>query len=197
MGVKLQRRITLKRAAICKGCWEQMRVPVPLRGPLSIPFRAFGVRPSDEPQSLHDLPAELHESDARPPLDMVAVAHREIENRHDGVTDGLVEQSVSRIRRRRRRAARTSRLSKVIARDLCSRTVRKIVSDLGLNWNELRTAWTYLARLRRFSTRRWLACEDIQVLRQGEQQGRPRNSGSIVMLTFIMLTRLSGASFFD
>ena len=38
--------MALKRAAICKGCWEQMRVPVPLRGPLSIPFRAFGVRPS-------------------------------------------------------------------------------------------------------------------------------------------------------
>ena len=27
-------------------------------------------------------------------LDMVAVAHREIEDRHDGVTHGLVEQSV-------------------------------------------------------------------------------------------------------
>ena len=38
--------MALKRAAICKGCWEQMRVPIPLRGPLSIPFRAFGVRPS-------------------------------------------------------------------------------------------------------------------------------------------------------
>ena len=34
------------QAKICKGCWEQMRVPVPLRGPASIPFRAFGIRPS-------------------------------------------------------------------------------------------------------------------------------------------------------
>lgn len=31
---------------ICKGCWQQMRVPVPLRGPASIPFRMFGIRPS-------------------------------------------------------------------------------------------------------------------------------------------------------
>lgn len=38
--------MALKRATICKGCWEQMRLPVPLRGPLSVPFRAFGVRPS-------------------------------------------------------------------------------------------------------------------------------------------------------
>ena len=28
------------------GCWEQMHVPVPLRGVISAPFRAFGVRPS-------------------------------------------------------------------------------------------------------------------------------------------------------
>ena len=28
------------------GCWEQMRIPVPLRGVISVPFRAFGVRPS-------------------------------------------------------------------------------------------------------------------------------------------------------
>lgn len=33
-------------AKICMGCWEQMRVPVPLHGPLSAPFRLFGVRPS-------------------------------------------------------------------------------------------------------------------------------------------------------
>src|SRR5271157_5399552 len=38
--------MALKRAAICKGCWERLRLPVPLRGPLSVPFRAFGVRPS-------------------------------------------------------------------------------------------------------------------------------------------------------
>ncbi len=35
-----------EQATICKGCWEQMKVPIPLRGPLSAPFRAFGIRPS-------------------------------------------------------------------------------------------------------------------------------------------------------
>ena len=34
------------QARICKGCWQQMRIPVPLRGPVSLPFRAFGIRPS-------------------------------------------------------------------------------------------------------------------------------------------------------
>lgn len=38
--------MTTGRAKICMGCWEQMRVPVPLHGPLSAPFRLFGVRPS-------------------------------------------------------------------------------------------------------------------------------------------------------
>jgi len=38
--------MTGQRSIICKGCWQQMRVPIPLRGPLSIPFRVFGVRPS-------------------------------------------------------------------------------------------------------------------------------------------------------
>lgn len=33
-------------AKICRGCWEQMHVPIVLRGPLSVPFRVFGVRPS-------------------------------------------------------------------------------------------------------------------------------------------------------
>ncbi|AEH81099.1 putative adenylate/guanylate cyclase (plasmid) [Sinorhizobium meliloti SM11] len=36
----------MSQSRICKGCWEQMRIPVPLRGPASIPFRAFGIRPS-------------------------------------------------------------------------------------------------------------------------------------------------------
>lgn len=35
-----------QHAKFCKGCWEQMHVPVPLRGVISVPFRAFGVRPS-------------------------------------------------------------------------------------------------------------------------------------------------------
>ena len=33
-------------ARICKGCWQQMHLPVPLRGPLSLPLRLFGIRPS-------------------------------------------------------------------------------------------------------------------------------------------------------
>src|SRR4051812_16097705 len=38
--------MTSKRANICLGCWQQMRIPIPLRGPLSGPFRLFGIRPS-------------------------------------------------------------------------------------------------------------------------------------------------------
>jgi class 3 adenylate cyclase len=34
------------RAIICKGCWQKMHVPVPLRGPFSIPFRIVGIKPS-------------------------------------------------------------------------------------------------------------------------------------------------------
>jgi hypothetical protein len=37
------RLITLQRSGICKGCWQQMHLPVPLRGMLSVPFRAFGL----------------------------------------------------------------------------------------------------------------------------------------------------------
>lgn len=33
-------------ARMCRGCWDQLRVPVPLRGPLSFPLRIFGIRPS-------------------------------------------------------------------------------------------------------------------------------------------------------
>lgn len=38
--------MTLQQSRICMGCWEQMHLPVPLHGVLSVPFRAFGVRPS-------------------------------------------------------------------------------------------------------------------------------------------------------
>ncbi len=38
--------MTMQQALICKGCWQQMHVPVPLRGVLSVPFRAVGIRPS-------------------------------------------------------------------------------------------------------------------------------------------------------
>jgi adenylate cyclase len=36
----------LQHSRFCKGCWEQMHLPVPIRGLISAPFRAFGVRPS-------------------------------------------------------------------------------------------------------------------------------------------------------
>jgi adenylate cyclase len=38
--------MAIGQATICKGCWQQMRLPVPLRGIASAPFRAFGIRPS-------------------------------------------------------------------------------------------------------------------------------------------------------
>ena len=38
--------MAVRLATICKGCWGQMRMPVPLRGIASAPFRAFGIRPS-------------------------------------------------------------------------------------------------------------------------------------------------------
>jgi adenylate cyclase len=34
------------RANFCKGCLQKMHVPIPIRGLASIPFRAFGIRPS-------------------------------------------------------------------------------------------------------------------------------------------------------
>ena len=34
------------QSRICLGCWEQKRIPIPIRGILSAPFRAVGVRPS-------------------------------------------------------------------------------------------------------------------------------------------------------
>lgn len=37
---------TPQQPMICKGCWCQMRVPVPIRGPLSLPLRLFGIRRS-------------------------------------------------------------------------------------------------------------------------------------------------------
>lgn len=38
--------MAVHRSRICKGCWQQMRLPVPLRGLISTPFRIFGIRPS-------------------------------------------------------------------------------------------------------------------------------------------------------
>jgi adenylate cyclase len=34
------------RGMICRGCWDQMRVPIPIRGPLAGPLRLFGVTQS-------------------------------------------------------------------------------------------------------------------------------------------------------
>ena len=34
------------RSRICKGCWQQLHLPVPLRGIAALPFRIFGIRPS-------------------------------------------------------------------------------------------------------------------------------------------------------
>ena len=31
------------QASICRGCWDQMHMPIPIRGPLAIPFRVFGI----------------------------------------------------------------------------------------------------------------------------------------------------------
>ena len=33
-------------ARICRGCWDQMSVPIPIRGPLAVPFRIFGITQS-------------------------------------------------------------------------------------------------------------------------------------------------------
>jgi len=34
------------RVSLCKGCWSQMHMPIPIRGPLSLPFRLLGIAPS-------------------------------------------------------------------------------------------------------------------------------------------------------
>ncbi len=36
----------MPQAMICKCCWQQMHVPIPLRGVWSWPFKMFGIRPS-------------------------------------------------------------------------------------------------------------------------------------------------------
>ncbi len=33
-------------ARICRGCWDQMHVPIPIRGPFAVPFRVFGITQS-------------------------------------------------------------------------------------------------------------------------------------------------------
>ena len=34
----------MSESKICKGCWQHMHVPIPIRGPLSIPFKVFGIK---------------------------------------------------------------------------------------------------------------------------------------------------------
>ncbi|MCI0342665.1 MAG: adenylate/guanylate cyclase domain-containing protein [Planctomycetales bacterium] len=36
----------MSRSLVCRGCWEQFRLPIFIRTPLAIPFRMFGLRPS-------------------------------------------------------------------------------------------------------------------------------------------------------
>src|SRR5579871_407024 len=38
--------MSVSPSRICLGCWEQKRMPIPLRGLISAPFRAVGVKPS-------------------------------------------------------------------------------------------------------------------------------------------------------
>lgn len=38
--------MSISHSMICKGCWQQMHVPIPIRGPLSIPFKLFGIKTS-------------------------------------------------------------------------------------------------------------------------------------------------------
>ena len=33
----------LDKSLICKGCWSQMHMPIPIRGPLSLPFKLVGI----------------------------------------------------------------------------------------------------------------------------------------------------------
>jgi adenylate cyclase len=37
---------TRDNARICRGCWDQMHMPIPIRGPLAVPFRIFGITQS-------------------------------------------------------------------------------------------------------------------------------------------------------
>src|SRR6476659_8331658 len=38
--------MTPEPSTLCLGCWQNMSLPVVLRGPLSVPYRAFGIKPS-------------------------------------------------------------------------------------------------------------------------------------------------------
>jgi class 3 adenylate cyclase len=34
------------QSLLCKGCWQNLHMPVALRGPLALPYRVFGLKPS-------------------------------------------------------------------------------------------------------------------------------------------------------
>jgi adenylate cyclase len=38
--------MTPEPSMLCLGCWQNLHVPIALRGPLSVPFRVFGIKPS-------------------------------------------------------------------------------------------------------------------------------------------------------
>jgi len=38
--------MSISHSLICKGCWQHMHVPIPIRGPLSLPIRLLGVKTS-------------------------------------------------------------------------------------------------------------------------------------------------------
>jgi adenylate cyclase len=38
--------MSISESTICKGCWQHMHMPIPIRGPLSIPFKLLGIRTS-------------------------------------------------------------------------------------------------------------------------------------------------------
>jgi adenylate cyclase len=41
-----EKAMTPEPATLCLGCWQNLHLPVALRGPFSVPFRAFGIKPS-------------------------------------------------------------------------------------------------------------------------------------------------------
>lgn len=36
--------MSISESMICKGCWQHMHMPIPIRGPLSIPFKLLGIK---------------------------------------------------------------------------------------------------------------------------------------------------------
>jgi adenylate cyclase len=38
--------MTPEPSTLCLGCWQNLHMPIALRGPLSVPFRVFGIKPS-------------------------------------------------------------------------------------------------------------------------------------------------------